>query len=224
MSFGKQFNLPIPVPIEAGSVEAGAQLYFYETGTTTDMDVYTTPALSVAHSQPVVADSNGEFAPIYLDPDASVDYRVRLEDSDDNQLWQEDGVSPRNSGFDTDTFTVTYTGFSADPGSTTATWYRFDRLVNLILPLGTGTSNATNFIINGLPTALRPDTTQYCHLPFAQDNAAHVASGAIVRMDSGSSSMYLALADAAWTTAGWTNSSTKGILTTGSIWYRLRDT
>lgn len=222
-SFGKLFNLPVPVPIEAGAISAGAKLYFYETGTTTDMSVYTTPGLLVDHAQPVVADSAGEFAPIYLDPDASVDYKVTLKDSGDVTLWTENNLSPRNSGFDTDTFSVTYGGFSADPAATTATWYRFDRIVNLILPLGTGTSNNTAFTISGLPAAIRPTTAQYCHLPFVEDNAAHVTGGCVAVV-SNSNLITIALANAAYSTSGWTNSSTKGILTSGSIWYRLSDT
>lgn len=62
-------NVPLP----------GAKLYFYTTGTTTPADVYTTSALSVAHSNPVVADSAGLFPAIYLDPE--VTYRAVCKDS-----------------------------------------------------------------------------------------------------------------------------------------------
>jgi hypothetical protein len=56
---------------------SGAKWYFYTTGTTTPAAVYTTSALSVAHPNPVVADSGGLFAPIYLDP--AVTYRAILK-------------------------------------------------------------------------------------------------------------------------------------------------
>jgi hypothetical protein len=56
---------------------SGAKWYFYVTGTTTPTSVYTTSALSVAHANPVVADSGGSFAPIYLDP--AVTYRAILK-------------------------------------------------------------------------------------------------------------------------------------------------
>ena len=46
---------------------AGDRLYFYEVNSTTDLTVYTDFELTTPHAQPVVADSNGIFAPIYLD-------------------------------------------------------------------------------------------------------------------------------------------------------------
>lgn len=57
----------------------GAKWYFYATGTLTPATVYTTAALNVAHSSPVVADSGGKFANIY--GDASVLYRAILKNS-----------------------------------------------------------------------------------------------------------------------------------------------
>jgi len=55
---------------------SGALLQFYETGTTTPTNVYTSSALTTPLSNPVVADSGGLFAPIYLDP--TVTYRCQL--------------------------------------------------------------------------------------------------------------------------------------------------
>ena len=51
------FQFPRQIAISPGSRYAGAKLNFYLTGTTTPTDTYTTPALSVAHDNPVVADS-----------------------------------------------------------------------------------------------------------------------------------------------------------------------
>lgn len=62
-----------------GLAVAGAKLYTYVTGTTTPAAVYTTSGLGVAHANPVVADSGGLFAPIYLDP--AVTYRLILKTS-----------------------------------------------------------------------------------------------------------------------------------------------
>jgi hypothetical protein len=58
-----------------------AKWYFYVTGGTTPAAIYTTSALSggSAHTNPVVADSAGLFAPIYLDP--TVAYRAILKTS-----------------------------------------------------------------------------------------------------------------------------------------------
>lgn len=55
----------------------GAEWYFYATGTTTPQSVYTTAALSVEHANPVVADSGGQFAPIYFN--AGLQYRGVLK-------------------------------------------------------------------------------------------------------------------------------------------------
>jgi hypothetical protein len=49
-----------------GHTYPGSKLNFYTTGTTTPLDTYTTSALSVTNTNPVVADSNGLFASIYL--------------------------------------------------------------------------------------------------------------------------------------------------------------
>jgi hypothetical protein len=61
------FFLPKQVAVDStGAPLAGAKLYFYRAGTTTPTDTYTTSARSVAHTNPVVADSEGVFAAIYL--------------------------------------------------------------------------------------------------------------------------------------------------------------
>lgn len=88
---GNLFFLPRVVAIDNGAVVPGALLYFYQTGTSTPQDTYTDLALSVPHDNPVVADANGVFDPIYFDP-AFGDYRVTLTDSDDVQIWQEDDI------------------------------------------------------------------------------------------------------------------------------------
>lgn len=64
----------------SGNPYSGAKLYFYASpGTTTPVDVYTTAALSVAHPNPVVADSGGKFANIY--GSTAVAYRAVMKDS-----------------------------------------------------------------------------------------------------------------------------------------------
>lgn len=49
---------------------SGAKLYFYLSGTTTDLTVYTDAARTTAHAQPVVADSGGLVPAIYI-PDST---------------------------------------------------------------------------------------------------------------------------------------------------------
>jgi hypothetical protein len=72
---------------------AGALLYFFRTSTTTLQETYADAALTIQHSNPVVADASGEFPKIYLNPNATINYRVRLTTADGTQLYQEDDVS-----------------------------------------------------------------------------------------------------------------------------------
>lgn len=60
----------------------GAKLYFYQTNTSTPQPVYEDADLSTAFTQPVEADADGVFPPIYKDPNLP-DYRVTLTDADD---------------------------------------------------------------------------------------------------------------------------------------------
>jgi hypothetical protein len=71
---------------------AGAPLYFFQTGTTTPQATYQDAAILTSHSNPVVADSSGEFAKIYLNPNAEFNYRARLTTATGVQLWQEDDI------------------------------------------------------------------------------------------------------------------------------------
>jgi hypothetical protein len=61
---------------------AGAKWFFYATGTITPQSVYTTAALSTAHTNPVVADSTGKFANIFFN--ASLTYRGILKSADES--------------------------------------------------------------------------------------------------------------------------------------------
>lgn len=55
--------------------EPGAKLYFRATGTSTPQNVYADIDLTTPHANPVVADAEGVFDPIYLDPSLPA-YRV----------------------------------------------------------------------------------------------------------------------------------------------------
>ena len=95
----KLFHLPKAVRIDSsGAPYAGAKANFYLTGTTTRTNTYTTSALSVAHDNPVVAAADGQFAPIYLDPD--ITYRCILTQSDDTQIDDVDPVAAPTAAAD----------------------------------------------------------------------------------------------------------------------------
>lgn len=74
------FQLPQVTPLNMGAVMPGAKLYFYRTNTSTPQNTYQDAALSTPHENPVVADADGVFAPIFLDPNLP-DYRVTLKTS-----------------------------------------------------------------------------------------------------------------------------------------------
>jgi hypothetical protein len=74
-----------------GKPMAGAKLRFYEPGTTTPRAVYSDDGLSTAITQPVIADSAGRFAQIFLQTGT---YRVKLFTSSDVLVYDEDDCDP----------------------------------------------------------------------------------------------------------------------------------
>jgi hypothetical protein len=87
------FNPFIQVINANGKPLSGAKLYTYASGTTTPLATYTTSALSVAHPNPVFADSNGRFPAIYL---ANQEYRLRIVDAYGTLVAQYDPVSTQS--------------------------------------------------------------------------------------------------------------------------------
>ena len=90
----KLFTLPKAVRVDStGSPYAGAKANFYLTGTTTRTNTYSDASVGAQYvnANPVVADSGGQFAPIYLDPD--ITYRCIITDSSDVTLDDVDPVS-----------------------------------------------------------------------------------------------------------------------------------
>lgn len=71
-----------------GDPYSGAKAYFYLTGTTTATDTYTESTLTTPHTNPVIADATGTFAPIYLD--SGITYKIVFKDSDDVTLYTVD--------------------------------------------------------------------------------------------------------------------------------------
>jgi hypothetical protein len=66
-----------------GNPISGAKLYIYQAGTLTPVDSYTTSALSVANTNPVVASAAGVFPPVWLQ---AGDYKFIYTDASDVQL------------------------------------------------------------------------------------------------------------------------------------------
>lgn len=97
---GILFTNPRFTPVNnAGTPRAGAVLYFYQAGTSTLANVYTTSDLSTPHTSPVEADAAGVFPAIYLDPSAGYDYKAICKTSaTGSQVWSEDNI-PATSTF-----------------------------------------------------------------------------------------------------------------------------
>ena len=74
----------------SGRPHAGAKAYFYAAGTTTPRPVYTTSSMSVAHPNPVVANSAGVFPAVYLDPRYT--YRCITQTSAGTAIDDEDNI------------------------------------------------------------------------------------------------------------------------------------
>lgn len=72
----------------------GAEMYFYQSGTTEPLTIYSDLAGTVEQTNPVEANSAGLFPSVYLDPTKV--YRVVLQTAEGGQVWDVDPVR----GFD----------------------------------------------------------------------------------------------------------------------------
>ncbi len=73
----------------SGAVIPSAQLFFYAEGTTTLNDTYQDEGLTLANTNPIIANGNGRFGPIWM---KSQTYTVKQTDSD--------GTNPVTSVYD----------------------------------------------------------------------------------------------------------------------------
>lgn len=78
-----------------GLIGAGYKFYFYQTGTTTPITTYSDVNLTIANTNPVIADSYGYFNLIYVSDFSQV--KVIVKDSDDNLIYTADPVNPSGS-------------------------------------------------------------------------------------------------------------------------------
>lgn len=82
----------------AGVPYPSAKLYTYKAGTLIALSTYTSESFGVPLSNPIVADANGLFPAIYLNPSLGFDLRMILKTSADVQIWDEDNI-PRSQTF-----------------------------------------------------------------------------------------------------------------------------
>ena len=71
----------VPALDADGNPVAGAQLHFYLSGTDTAATVYTTDALNVGHPSPLLSNSAGRFAPVYVTGTAELRATVTIAGS-----------------------------------------------------------------------------------------------------------------------------------------------
>ena len=90
MALIPQLRLFIP-SLPAGTLDA------YAAGTTTRIDTFTTSALSTPNANPVVADANGLWGAIYLDPSLGA-YKFVLKNSAGVEQWTQDNVATTSPG------------------------------------------------------------------------------------------------------------------------------
>jgi|GEM_PF-1396523 len=79
----------------AGNILPGAKLYWYAAGTSSPLDTYSDPDLTIPNPNPVLAGADGRLPPIYL---LDQSYKLVLTDAVDVVLMVRDGVSSPDAG------------------------------------------------------------------------------------------------------------------------------
>lgn len=215
-----------PSPLNGGTPVPGAQLWCYDAGTTTKRAWYTTSALSVALSNPLVADANGRFAAAWINPDSGA-YKLVLGSSTDTDppaspFWTEDNI-PAPGPIIEGNFTGTVTGHAADPTGTV--YYRI-----IANAAGTGkvcrlwieaniaaVSNSTAMTLTGLPAAVRPSAQRLCALAPITNNGVNAGAGALIS----AAGVVTFLFGAAFDAAGFTAANSKGLISGWALDYPL---
>jgi len=88
------FNPDIQYLDGTGVPLVGAQLFFYNTGTSTKLNTYSNSALTIANTNPIILDSNGRAGAIFLQ---NLSYKVVLAPASDTDpptspIWTQDPV------------------------------------------------------------------------------------------------------------------------------------
>lgn len=78
-----------------GRPAVGAKLYTYVSGTSTPKPVYSDAGLTIAYTNPILADDRGAFPPMFTD---GGDYKTVIEDAAGGVIWTDDPVSGTQGG------------------------------------------------------------------------------------------------------------------------------
>ncbi len=122
-----------------GDPISGAKMYFYESGTITPKDTYADDGLTVENTNPVIANSQGQFGPIFL----SGNYSCQLTDSAD--VIQPDYPAEIEAASDTSS-TVLLTGNQTIAGVKTFTDKLAVKSDEVIIELEENDASANNRI------------------------------------------------------------------------------
>lgn len=88
MTTSTLFAPPRFTPVDGnGLAMPGAQLFFWQTGTSTPQNTFSDSGLTTPNTNPVIADGNGLFGPIYLGTTA---YKVQLQTAASVTVWTVD--------------------------------------------------------------------------------------------------------------------------------------
>lgn len=102
MAASSRVPQPFLQPVNGSGVPyPGAKLVAYQANTTTPQDTYTTAALAVANANPVIADADGRFPPIFLGD--GLTYDLILKDANDTVIWTAEDVAALSSSAATTT-------------------------------------------------------------------------------------------------------------------------
>ena len=86
---------PVPQYLDdAGNPLAYGKLYFYATGTNTELDTFADINLSIPNTNPVVLSASGRLPNVYL---KSATYKVKITDNDESQIWERDPVGAESA-------------------------------------------------------------------------------------------------------------------------------
>lgn len=87
IQFPRQFIVDIN-----GTPRVGAQAFFYQPTTSTDIATWKDAAFSQPHSQPVESVSSGIFPAIYIDPAVNPTFKILVLDANDALVYSDDNV------------------------------------------------------------------------------------------------------------------------------------
>lgn len=141
------FTLPRARPLtSAGRVMPASKLYFYRVGTSTLASIFSDADCTVGHTNPVIADANGEFDAIYLNAPRD----VTLKTSADVTIWGPETVG-LSEGYSVRSFGAVGDGTTDDTAAVQAAFdYMTANTTTIIFPSGRYKVDTDSLTINGI--------------------------------------------------------------------------